>query len=85
MEETMMNNEVMELVEDNCVPTSKSNLGGKLVCGALVAGGIFAAIKLIKKFKAKKATQYADVQPKTSDDEEVIDAEIVEELNKKLN
>ena len=84
MEETMTNNEIMEVTEE-FVPSSKSNLGGKLVVGALVAGGIFAAYKVIKKFKAKKENAYANSMPQNSEDDEVIDAEIVEELNKKLN
>ena len=83
MDENMRNDELMEATED-LVPRGGSNLGGKLIVGALVAGGIFAAYKLVQKFKSKK--EETNSVPVAEDSEEgVIDAEIVEELNKKLN
>ena len=81
MEEKIMNEELMEVTED-LVPASGSGIGGKLVGGAIIAGLVFAGYKLVKKFKAKKETQYAEVNGHKDD---VIDAEVVEELNKKLN
>ena len=81
MEEKIMNEEIMEVAED-LVPTSGSGIGGKLIGGAIIAGLAFAGYKLVKKFKVKKETQYAEV---TGPKDDVIDAEVVEELNKKLN
>ncbi len=83
MDETMMNEEMLELVEEVDVPTSGSGLGGKVLGGALIAGAVFAGYKLVKKFWPKKEKVY--VQPaRISEDEYVVDAQEVEELNKKL-
>ena len=83
MEEKIMNEELMEVTED-LVPASGSGIGGKLVGGAIIAGLVFAGYKLVKKFKAKKEAQYVGVEtPEYEGD--VIDAEVVEELNRKLN
>ena len=85
-EQNIMNEEidVME-VADECV-SSGSGLGGKLLGGALIAGAVFAGYKLIKKFKAKKDNKYVQVYGTSNGGEdEAIDAEVVEKLNKKLN
>lgn len=82
MEEKIMNEEIMEVVED-FTPCTGSSVGGKFVKGAVVAGLIFGGYKLIKKLRSKKKeTEYVEVD---GDDENVIDAEEVEKLNKKLN
>lgn len=83
MEERIMDNEIMEVSED-LVPASGSNLGGKLVVGAVVAGVGFGIYKLIKKFKSKGEKDAVAVN-RYEPEEDVIDAEVVEELNKKLN
>jgi hypothetical protein len=82
MEENMMNGEFMDVAEE-VAPTTGSGIGGKILGGALLAGGIYAAYKLVKKFKAKKGSKY--VESKRLEEDDVIDAEDVEELNRKLN
>lgn len=84
-EKNIMNEEIMDVAED-FVPNGGSGIGGKLLGGALIAGIAFAGYKLFKKFKANKDDKYVLVNGNTEDeDEDVIDAEVVEELNKKLN
>jgi hypothetical protein len=83
MEERIMDNEVMEVAEE-IVPCNGSGIGGKLLIGAIVAGAGFGIYKLIKKFAAKKGTEYVEVE-EPEDCGFVIDAEEVEELNEKLN
>lgn len=81
MEEKIMNEEIMEVTED-LVPSGGSGIGGKLVGGAIIAGLAFAGYKLVKKLRAKKEAQYVEVE---APEDDVIDAEVVKELNKKLN
>lgn len=83
MEERIMDNEIMEVTED-LTPSNGSGLGGKLVIGAVIAGAAFGIYKLVKKFAAKKGTEYVEIGG-TDECEFVIDAEDVEELNEKLN
>lgn len=85
-EKNIMNEEIMDVAEDiTC--TSGSGIGGKLLGGAIVAGLIYGGYKLVKKRKAnKESDEYVSVNGASKDeDDDVIDAEVVEELNKKLN
>ena len=83
-EKNIMNEEIMDVAGDTC--TGGSGIGGKLVGGAIVAGLIYGGYKLVKKFKAKKGDdKYVSVNGTSEDEDDVIDAEVVEELNKKLN
>lgn len=82
MEEKIMNEEIMEAT-DIGMTTGGSGIGGKLVGGAIIAGLAFGGYKLFKKLKAKKSEKYVDVNG--AEDGNVIDAEVVDELNKKLN
>ena len=84
-ERNIIENEVVETAEE-IVQNSGSGIGGKLLGGALVAGLAFAGYKLIKKFKAnKESDEYVQVDSDYDEDEDVIDEEMVEELNEKLN
>ena len=83
-ENKIMNEEVMDVVE--AVPSGGSGLGGKLLGGALIAGVAYAGYKLAKKIKSKKDNRYVQANGRSeADEEEVIEAEVVEKLNKKLN
>lgn len=84
MEEKVMNDGIMEVAEE-AVSTGGSGIGGKLGKAAIAAAVIYGGYKLAKKFIPKKKTEvYAEIET-TEDEEGVIDAEMVEELNKKMN
>ena len=81
MNENMINEETMGGCEST--GTNVSSFGGKLIGGALLVGGIYAAYKLVKKIASKKKMEY--VESSSDSEGDVIDADVVEELNKKLN
>ena len=87
MEEMMRNEEIMDVVEE-VVPTSGSGLGTKILGGAIIAGAVIAGYKLVKKYWPKKETNYVepnvDMSHKVSNDEYVVEAIEVEDLNEKL-
>lgn len=85
-ERNIINEEIMDVAED-IVPNGGSGIGGKLIGGALIAGVVFVGYKLFKKFKSNKEDDhYVQVNDCVQDgDEEVIDAEVVEKLNRKMN
>lgn len=76
-ENKIMNEEIMEITED-LTTKSGSGLGGKVLIGALVAGGIYAGYKFLKKRKAKKEDVYVESIGEIVDDEDIVDVETVE-------
>lgn len=84
-ENTIMNEELMELVEET-VPT-KGMSGGKKA--GLIGLGIAAGVlvyKGVKKLRAKKTIPYVESKPvQESEEDDVIEAEVVKDLEKKMN